>query len=236
MTFWVAGAVVASSAIGASAAGSAARAQAGAANKSAELSQQQYEQTRADQAPWRAAGEQALNKLIPLSDYTKFGMDQFQADPGYAFRLSEGQKALDRSAAARGGLISGGALKAASRFGQESGSQEYQNAFNRYQTERAAQLNPLQTLAGIGQSATNFTGQAGQNYANTAGAAYGAAGQATASGYMGQANAISGGVGSYMNYNSGNNLINALNQNRGGGGSVGMSEPYSGYNADIGIR
>lgn len=106
-------------------------------------------------------------------DYGKyardFSMSDFQADPGYAFRLSEGQKALDRSAAARGGLISGAALKAATRYGQDMGSQEYQNAFNRYQTERNAQLNPLQSLAGVGQTSTNTLGSAGQNYASNVG-------------------------------------------------------------------
>jgi hypothetical protein len=141
-------------------------------------------------------------------------MDKFQADPGYAFRLSEGQKALDRSAAARGGLISGGALKAAQRFGQEMGSQEYTNAFNRYQTERQARLNPLQSLAGVGQTSVNQLSTAGQNYANAAGEAMGAAGQARASGYMGMANAISGGVGQYLNYQQNNNLVNALQRSR----------------------
>lgn len=226
-------AILGSAVLGAASSRSAAKSQASAANRAADLQQQQYEQTRTDQAPYREAGYNALNKLIPMSDYTKFGMDQFQADPGYAFRLSEGQKALDRSAAARGGLISGSALKAASRYGQEMGSQEYQNAFNRYQTERSAALNPLQSLAGIGQSATNQVGAAGQNYANNAGQAYGAAGQAAASGYMGQANAAAQGVGQYLGYQSNNNLINALNQNRGR--SSYMSDPYSGYGSDIGI-
>lgn len=217
-------AIIGSAVLGAASSRNAAKTQASAADRAAELQQQQYEQTRADQAPFRAAGEQALNKLIPLSDYTKFGMDQFQQDPGYAFRLSEGQKALERSAAARGGLISGSALKAATRFGQDMGSQEYQNAFNRYQTERNAQLNPLQSLAGLGQSSTNFVNTAGQNYANNAGNAIGAAGQANASGYMGTANAMGQGVSQYLGYQSNNNLLNAL-QNRGskygafGGGS-----------------
>ena len=218
-------AILGAAALGGLAANRASKTQASAANQATGLQQQQFEQTRADQAPFRAAGEQALNKLIPLSDYTKFGMDQFQQDPGYAFRLSEGQKQLDRMAAVRGGQISGGALKAATRFGQDMGSQEYQNAFNRYQTERSAQLNPLQTLAGVGQSSTNFVNTAGQNYANNAGNAMGAAAQAAASGYMGQANAMGQGVSQYLGYQSNNNLLNALNQNRGstygafGGGS-----------------
>jgi hypothetical protein len=225
MTFYVAGAVIVSSAIGANASSKAAKAQAGAANRAADLSQEQYMQTRADQAPFREAGVRALPELEKASRYTPFGMSQFQADPGYAFRLSEGQKALDRSAAARGGLISGGALKAAQRFGQDMGSQEYTNAFNRYQTERNARLNPLQSLAGMAQTSTNQLGVAGQNYANAAGNALGAAGQATASGYMGTANAISGGLGQYMNYsqNQANNslLQQALGRNSGSGYSMG---------------
>jgi len=127
-----------------------------------------YEENVARQQPWLNAGNQALNKLIPLSDYQNFGMQQFQQDPGYTFRLSEGQKQLDRMAAMRGGQISGGALKAAARYGQDMGSQEYQNAFNRYQTERTARLNPLQTLAGVGQTANTALNAAGQNYASQA--------------------------------------------------------------------
>lgn len=193
-------AILGAAVLGGLAANQAGRTQAGAANRAADLQQSQFERQVELQAPYRAAGERALNKLEGASDYTPFGMSQFQQDPGYAFRLSEGQKALDRSAAARGGLISGGALKAAQRYGQDMGSQEYTNAFNRYQTERQARLNPLQSLAGVGQTATNQLGQAGQNYATNAGQALGAAGQATASGYIGMANAAAGGLGQYMNY------------------------------------
>jgi len=197
--------------LGASAARSAAGTQAAAADRAGQLQQEQFERQIELQAPWRQAGERALGKLETASDYTPFGQAQFQQDPGYAFRLSEGQKALDRQAAARGGLISGGALKAAQRYGQEMGSQEYTNAFNRYQTERQARLGPLQTLAGVGQTAVNQLGAAGQNYAASASEAAGAAGQARASGYMGGANAISGGVGSYLGYQGNTNLVNALN-------------------------
>jgi hypothetical protein len=98
-----------------------------------------------------------------------FGMSDFQTDPGYAFRMSEGMKGLERSAAARGGLMSGGTLKGIQRFGQDLASQEYQNAFNRYQSNRAAQLNPLQSLAGVGQTSANTLGAAGTQFANTVG-------------------------------------------------------------------
>lgn len=210
MTFWVAGAVVVSSAIGSSAAKGAAKTQAAAADRAAELQNEQFQQTRQDQMPWMRAGEQALNKLIPLTDYQKFGMSQFQQDPGYAFRLSEGQKALDRSAAARGGLISGAALKAAGRYGQDMASQEYQNAFNRYQIERNAQLAPLQSLAGVGQTTAAQLGQTGAANAANVGNLITGAGAAQAAGQIGQANAITGGLGTYLNYSQGNALLNAL--------------------------
>ena len=215
MTFWVAGAVVGSSLIGANAASSAASAQSSAANRAADLQNAQYQQTRQDQMPWMQAGQTALNALTPLAtNYQKFGMDQFTQDPGYAFRLQQGQKALDASAAARGGLISGNALRAAQGYGQEMGSQEYQNAFNRYQTERNAQLNPLQSLAGVGQTTAAQLGQTGAaNAANVGNLITGGA-AANAAGMVGGANAITSGLGTYLNYNQGNNLLSTLQRNQ----------------------
>ena len=216
---WMAAAVAGSAVLGASASRSAANAQAAAADRAGDVQREIFERQVELGKPYREAGEAALNKLIPLAtEYTPFGMDQFQADPGYGFRMSEGMKALERSAAARGGLMSGGTGKALQRFGQEMGSQEYQNAFNRYQTERQARLNPLQSLAGVGQTAAqNLAGQAGQFGSNLA-ETMGAGAQARASGYMGAANAITGGVGQYMNYQQGqaqNSLLQqALNQRR----------------------
>jgi hypothetical protein len=174
------------------------------------------------QTPYREAGYRALSKLEAASDYTPFGMDQFQADPGYGFRLAQGQKALERSAAARGGLISGNTGGALQQFGQGLASQEYQNAFNRYQAERQSRLGPLQSLAGVGQTSVNALGQAGQNYATNAGNAYGAAGQARASGYMGTANAIAGGIGQYMGYQQ-NQATNSLLQQALANRNVGYS-------------
>lgn len=198
----IATAIVGGSLISGMAASDAASTQADAANRAADLQYKQWQESVALQEPWRKAGEQALNKLIPLTDYTKFGMSQFQQDPGYQFRLSEGLKALDRQAASRGGLISGAALKAAGRYGQEAASQEYTNAFNRYQTERAAQLQPLQSLAGVGQTTAQQVGQSGMQMAQNVGEAQAAAAQARASGYMGASNALSGGLTQYLNYSN----------------------------------
>jgi hypothetical protein len=217
MAWMIPAAIFGSSLLGSSSASSGASAQANAANRAAELQQQQYEQTRQDLAPYRAAGVNALGKLEGMADYTPFGMQQFQQDPGYAFRLSEGQKGLDRQAAARGGLISGGALKAAQRYGQEMGSQEYTNAFNRYQTERNARLNPLQSLAGVGQTATNQLGQFGAQNAGAMGNYMTGAAAAGAAGQMGLANAMTSGLGTYLNYNQGNSLLSALRGGSSGG-------------------
>jgi len=210
MTFWVAGAVVGSSLIGASASRSAAGTQAAAADRASEAQERMFERQVELQEPWRKAGEQALNKLIPLTDYQTFGMNQFQADPGYGFRMSEGMKALERSAAARGGLLSGATLKGIQRFGQDLGSQEYQNAFNRYQAERAARLGPLQSLAGVGQTTAQQIGEAGMRTAANIGETQMSGAAARASGYVGGANALTQGLGTYLNYSQGQNMLNAL--------------------------
>jgi len=128
-----------------------------------------------------------------------FSMADFEADPGYAFRMGEGMKALERSAAARGGLLSGAALKGATRFGQDLASTEYTNAFNRYQTERSARLNPLLSLLGAGQTSantlTNAAGSAGQGVAQSAIAS----GNAQASQYMNTANALTNALNQGVN-------------------------------------
>lgn len=252
MTFWVAGAIVGSTIIGSKAASGAANTQAAAAtqaadtqtaaaNRAADLQYQQFRENVALQEPWRQAGLNALPKLTEQANAMppafKFTAQDFQTnqDPGYSFRFTEGLKALDRSAAARGGLISGGALKAAQRFGQDYGSQEYTNAYNRmltgYNTGVAREstgYNRLAALANIGQTTTQqIAGQGSTTASNvgnllqnaagaTAGGITGAA-NARASGYIGGANALTSGLGTYLSYNSSNNLLNAL---RGGGGGL----------------
>jgi hypothetical protein len=189
------GATLGSGVSGSAAAQNAANTQAQATQAAQDAQERMFNRQVELQEPFRQAGIGALNKLIPLTDYTKFGMDQFTQDPGYAFRLSEGMKALDRTAAARGGLLSGATLKGAQRYGQEMGSQEYMNAFNRYQTERNAQLNPLQSLAGVGQTATGALTNAAQQFGAQTGQNLQDIGTARASGYLGGQNALSGALG-----------------------------------------
>lgn len=211
---WVATAVVGSTIYSGYVAGKAADKQAGAMDRASELQYRQYQEDVARQKPFYDVGVNALPELVEASKYQPFTMDKFQADPGYAFRLKEGQKALERSAAARGGLLSGGTGKALQRFGQEFGSQEYTNAFNRYQAERTARLQPLQSLTGMGQTTAQQIGQQGQQMASNVGSNIGSAAAARASGYVGTANALTGGLNTYLNYQQGQNIVNALQQNR----------------------
>ena len=194
---------VAGGAMASSAAKKAANTQAQAAADAQVAQERMFQKQIELQEPFRQAGLTAQQQIMQLlgiggdqnaagygSLAKPFGMDQFQQDPGYAFRQSEGMKALERSAAARGGLLSGSTMKGIQRFGQDLASQEYQNAFNRYQVERAARLNPLQSLMGSGQSSANvLTGAAGQMGQNEATNLMNA-GAARASGYVGSANAL----------------------------------------------
>ena len=205
--------------LGSKASKNAANTQAASAQQAADLQKEMYYKNIELQKPFREAGLSAQNKLLDYmglapgagGKYTKdFSMADFQQDPGYAFRIAEGMKALDRTAASRGGLLSGATLRGATRYGQDMASQEYTNAFNRYQTNRANQLNPLQSLMGSGQTAAGQVASAGQNYANQAGQNYMNAGNARASGYVGSANAWSNAIGNAYNQYNQNQMMNRM--------------------------
>jgi hypothetical protein len=208
---------------GADAAKSAAQIQAESAREANALLYKMYQEQKGLQEPFRGAGITAQNRLLDLLGLSQnrgakgfgkygrdFGMSDFQQDPGYGFRLAEGQKALERSSAASRGLQSGGALKAAARFGQEMGSQEYQNAFNRYQTNRSNQLAPLGSLLSSGQAAASNTAAAAGSYGTQAGGNITGAGAATAAGQVGSTNAFTNALSSYLNYSSNQNMADAI--------------------------
>lgn len=170
--------------LGADAAKSAARTSAESADKATALQQQMYEQNIARQQPFLQGGTEDYNRLRSLMSGGPNAAQQFlQMDPGYQFRLSEGMKALDRQAAARGGLISGGALKAAQRYGQDLGSQEFGAAYNR-----------LASMANIGPQAAGVMSNLGQNYASNVGNIYQQQGQTAANAALARGSAYSGGL------------------------------------------
>ena len=216
-------AIAATALTGADAAKSAAQTQAESAREANALLYKMYQEQKGLQEPFRGAGITAQNRLLDLLGLSQnrgaegfgkygrdFGMSDFEADPGYGFRLAEGQKALERSSAASRGLQSGGALKAAARFGQEMGSQEYQNAFNRYQTNRSNQLAPLGSLLSSGQAAASNTAAAAGSYGTQAGGNITGAGAATAAGQVGSTNAFTNALSSYLNYSSNQNMADAI--------------------------
>lgn len=201
----VAAAIVTSAAVGYAGSRAAGKAQERAAGKAADSQLQStrenidfqkevFEQQRADQAPWREAGQQALMQLqqgLAAGEFDPRNFD-FQADPGYRFRMQEGINALDSSAAARGRLQSGAQARATTRYASNLASQEYQNAFNRNLATQGTRFNQLASMAGVGQTAVNATQQAGQQMAGSVGNAIMAGGQAQAQGYINAGNAQAG--------------------------------------------
>lgn len=190
----------------------AAKLSAASTTESIEAQEKMYEQTRADQEPWRLAGEKALQTIQERPDF-QFTTEDFEnfKDPAYEFRMQEGVNALDRSAASRGRLLSGAQDRAVTRYGSDLASQEYQNAFNRSLTTENVNLAKQQSLANVGQSATNVVSQAGQttgsNIASTAmqgatqqGNAVIAGGQAQADMYSNIGQSANQAIGNYLLY------------------------------------
>jgi hypothetical protein len=186
----------------------ASKAQTQAADQAAQVQKEIFERQTELQEPFRQAGITSQNELMRMlglggeagtpgygSIGAPFTAEQMQADPGYAFRLAEGEKALGRMQSARGQYLGGGAIRAGARYGQEMGSQEYMNAFNRAQALMGTRLGTLGSLYGAGQAAAQqVAGQAGQMGTNVGNLMVGA-GQARASGYLGQSNALSQALG-----------------------------------------
>lgn len=118
--------------------------------------------------PYAQFGQQSLNALargMGLTGGAGSGafmnqptLAQIQMDPSYGFRQAEGLKALQQSAAAQGGLLSGSTLKAIQRYGQDLASTEYGNAYNRFMANRANQIGMLQGGANTGFGAAQGIG------------------------------------------------------------------------------
>jgi hypothetical protein len=113
------------------------------------------------------------------------GLEQ---SPGFQFRLGEGLKALERSAAARGTLLTGGTLKGLERYAQDYASGEY-----------GQRVNQLQQLSALGLNAAGGAGNAGTAYGQSAGDLLTQAGNAAAAGQVGAANAWTGGINNAAN-------------------------------------
>lgn len=174
--------------MGSSSAKKAAKAQEQASQAAIAEQRRQYDQARTDLMPWLLAGNSALNQLQQLNSGN---FDSFQSSPDYAYARDQMQQGVERGAAARGSLYSGGSQVDLANAMNGIASQNYGNYYNR-----------LAQLAGVGQSTATNLGSMGQATASNIGNAQMAAGNARASGYTNSNNAwqsalggIAGGVG-----------------------------------------
>lgn len=210
---WLAGGQLVSGWMGADAARDAADQQAQAAREANQIAWNMFQQNRADLEPWRQAGVGALGQLTagtqPGADFNRnFRLSDYLADPGYQFRLTEGQNALENSAAARGGLLSGNTLKAITNYGQNAASQEFGNAYNRWNNDTSNRFNRLSGLAGTGQQATTNVASMGQNTAGQVGQNTIDIGNARAAGRVGSANAWNNTLGGLQSMYTLSSLLN----------------------------
>lgn len=179
-----------------------------AANRAAQMQQDEATRARAALSPWVAAGGGAIGKVTNLlglgtlktngGNYNTYGLDpagaketqqqalaDFQTTPGYQFRMDEGVKALDRSAASRGLLRSGAQQKGITDFGQNIASEEYGNY-----------MNNLFQAAGLGSQAASSGNSTAAGLTQGAGNSILQGGIARGSGYAAGANALASGISS----------------------------------------
>lgn len=179
----------------------AANAQTRAADAATEEQRRQFDLTRQDQQPWLQAGQNALTQMQALNSGD---FSSFKESPDYQFAFNQGLQGLDRSAAARGSLFSGGHSADLMQFGQGLASQNYSNFYNR-----------LAGLSGTGQTTASGLGTLGANMAGNIGNNLMNAGNARASAYGNIADAnsqLAGGIGGAFN-----NWYQRNSANNGGG-------------------
>lgn len=147
-------------------------------------SRRQYDTSRADQMPWLEAGRGALTRLQdPGANFT--------ASPDYAFRRDEGTRDINNSFAARGGALSGNALRRLTEFNSGLAGSEFGNWWNRQAG-----------LAGVGQTSAQNLGTLGANSAANIGNALQNGANARASGIVDSTNAYTGALADILaNYN-----------------------------------
>ena len=178
---------------------SAAQTQAASADRASQIQQENFEQTRKDLMPYKQAGDTSLSQLMGQMtpdgyfNQTYTGQDIY-SDPSYQFRLQQGQDAIQSSAAAKGGLLTGATLKALQNYGQESASQEYSNVYNRFNADQTNRYNRLSNLVGIGQNAAAQVGNAGAQTAQAVANNTMAGANSIAAGQIGSANAWTNGA------------------------------------------
>lgn len=203
MSFWVAGATVVGTvggaALSSNASKKAAKTQAESADTANQIQWNMYDQTRQDLEPYKQAGSNSLSQMMDQMgangyfNQTYTGQDIYD-DPSYQFRLQQGQDAIQSGAAAKGGLLSGATLKALQDYSQDYASQEYGNAYNRFNADQTNRYNRLSNIVGMGQNAAAQTGNAGLQTGQAVANNTMAGANAQAAGIIGSANAWTNGA------------------------------------------
>lgn len=179
--------------------------QANAANQASQVQQKQQDQTRADLLPFQQAGTGATNLLTQqLPNLIKpITMDQatLEATPGYQFNLTQGLKAVQNSAAARGLGTSGAALKGAAGYATGLADSTYQNQFNNANTNTTNAYNRLMGVSQLGENAAAQTGAYGTQTAQGIAQNTTNAGTAISAGIQGATNSLTNGANNYAGYN-----------------------------------
>lgn len=191
--------------------------QASGEEQAANTQQQMFNTITGNEQPYMSSGntaETTLNQLLGYSPATGKGgtaagtnlaggyltqtfnptMAQLEATPGYQFQLSQGDQAIQNSAAASTGAVSGAALKGLSSFNQGLASTTYQNQFNNFQTQQNNIFNRLSTIASLGQNAASNVGNNGAQLGTGIAQAQAAAAGSTAGGIVGATNSASQGA------------------------------------------
>lgn len=207
---------------------------ANAANQAAQMQQEEAGRARQAMSPWSSTGIGALGKIAgllglgelrmsdpsnPNSFWGIYGdgkaaqdkaLNAFQTSPGYQWRKTEGVNALDRSAAAKGLLLSGAQVKGVQAFGDGLAAEEWRN----YMAD-------LKDTAGMGQSAASSASNTSASLTSGAANNIAQGGMARGSGYAAGANALASGIGQGIN-----NVMFGLGRFGGFGG--GSKVPGSG--------
>jgi len=207
MTFGLSGAAIGgiavgvgslgSALIGANASSKAASGQINAANNATELQRQEWNQNQINQKPWLDQGTTAINKLGQMTS-DGFNYNAY-SDPSFNFTMQQGQDAMNRATANKGGVLSGSSLGALNNYSQNVAQQGYGQAFNRYQS----QMGNLMSIAGLGQNAGAQLGSQGNQAVGNMGNMMTSGANAQAAGTVGTANQYMGAL---------NNMGNTFNQ------------------------
>jgi len=185
-----------------------AKVQADAAKQAAATTAAQNAQTRADMAPWRVAGADAVGQMSLNTQPGGYFTHQFDANdlnanmaPNYAFQLGQGQQALNNQASVGGSMLGGNAMTAMQKYTQDTAAGAYQQAYQNYTANQTNIFNRLSAIAGLGQTANQATAQYGAMN-NQIGTGYStSAAAANAAGIVGTANAANNGLNNYLGWN-----------------------------------